>query len=192
MNGKDYVAWFHNKFRSTYHPAMFPEMIHDHNVLIELVEAFNIKTICEIGTWKGDTALMLYLHPQVKRVKCVDIHKDLGVEFTQSNHSLMNKEEYGVMFRNTFVELVFHDTMTYPKGAEQHDMVFIDACHDYEHVKNDTELALSWNPKIIAWHDYRNGNTGVDQYVDELISNGVNILKSGANPKSCIVAMQAT
>lgn len=187
MDAIDYVNWYHHKFRSTYYPAMFPEMIHDHRALITLVEQFNIKTICEIGTWKGDTALMLWLHPQIERVKCIDIHKDLGVEFNQSNHELMAKEEYGQMFKNTFVELVFADTMKYARGCENHDMVFIDACHDYEHVKNDTELAMSWNPKVIAWHDYHNGNTGVDKYIDELVLKGKIF---GSYSKSCIVAMK--
>lgn len=30
---------------------------------------------------------------------------------------------------------------------------FIDGKHNYEYAKNDTELALKSNPKIIIWHD---------------------------------------
>ena len=186
-NPIEYVEWYHNKFRSTYHHKAFPEMIHDHRVLISLIDQFNLQTVCEIGTWNGDTALLLWLYPRVKRVKCIDIHDGLDVEFKQPNHALRTKEEYGQMFRNTFVELMFADTMKYPKGNEQHDLVFIDACHDYEHVKNDSELAMSWNPKVIAWHDYHNGNTGVDEYIDEQIKEGKIFIQF---KNSCIVAMK--
>lgn len=182
----DYVSWYHNKFRSTYHPLAFPEMINDHRVLISLIYQYNCRTICEIGTWNGDTALMLWLYPMVHRVKCIDIHKDLGVEFTQPNHVLRAKEEYGKMFRDTYVELEFSDTMKMDKsGNQQHDLVFIDGCHDYEHVKNDTVLALSWKPKVLAWHDYHNGNTGVDKYIDEAFQGKKIQMFNG----SCIVAI---
>jgi predicted O-methyltransferase YrrM len=184
-NPIEYVEWYHTKFRSTYHHKAFPEMIHDHRVLISLIDAYNIQTVCEIGTWNGDTALMMYLYPRIRRVKCIDIHKDLGVKFDQPNHMLRSKEEYGIMFKNTFVELVFADTMQYVRGNEEHDLVFIDACHDYEHVKNDSELALSWNPKVLCYHDYHNGNTGVDQYIDEQKEKGTEFTHF---KNSCIVS----
>lgn len=187
-NAIEYVEWFHTKFRNTYHHKAFPEMVEDHRVLISLIEAFNLQTVCEIGTWNGDTALLLYLYKRVRRVKCIDIHKDLNVKFTQPNHALRSKEEYGTMFKNTFVELLFADTMHYARGNEEHDFVFIDACHDYEHVKNDSELAMSWNPKVIAWHDFRNGNTGVDQYITEQMQQGVQFVEFKEFNGSCIVA----
>lgn len=182
----DYVAWYHDKFRSTYHHLAFPEMIHDHRVLISLIFGYNIQTICEIGTWNGDTALMLWLYPRIKRVKCIDIHKDMGVDFDQVNHALRVRAEYGHMFKNTFVELMFADTMKYAKGNENHDMVFIDGAHDYEHVRNDAELAYSWEPKVIAFHDYHNGNIGVDKFIDEQIEIGQKFLQF---KNSCIAAI---
>lgn len=185
----DYVAWYHNKFRTTYHPMAFPEMIHDHRVLITLIKELDCRTVCEIGTWNGDTGLLMALYPLVRRMKCIDIHKDMGVEFKQPNHALREKEEYGKMFRNTFVDLEFADTMEMSKcGNQQHDLVFIDACHEYENVLNDFHLALSWNPKVIALHDYHNGNIGVDKAVDELTQ--INKIKFIQFKNSCIVATQ--
>jgi hypothetical protein len=175
---REYVEWFHNKFRITYHYSLFGSIKEDHEVLIYLIEQHSLRTICEIGTFKGDTALLLWLYPLVKRVKCIDIHQDMGVEYNAPyQHKLMAKEEVGSMFKETFVELMFADTMKYTRGCEQHDLVFIDGNHDYEYIKNDTELALSWNPKIIVWHDYGAGNKDVIKYIDELVENGSKIEK---------------
>ncbi len=49
------------------------------------------------------------------------------------------------------------------------DFIFIDACHDYECVKEDLHV---WYPKlkkdgIIAGHDYYDGHVGVEQAVNE-------------------------
>jgi len=49
------------------------------------------------------------------------------------------------------------------------DFIFIDACHDYECVKEDLH---TWYPKlkkggIIAGHDYYDGHAGVEQAVNE-------------------------
>lgn len=171
-----YVEWFHTKFRTTYIGKRFPTMHQDHAALITAIEMNGCRTVCEIGTWKGDTALMMALHPNIVRVKAIDIHKDMGVEIQEEmkpNHNLMAKEEYGVMFRNTFVELEFADTMKYPRGDQQWDMVFIDAAHDYDHVKNDTELALSWDPKVIVWHDFNIFNSGVVKFLNEVMEQGM-------------------
>lgn len=168
MDAREYVEWYHNKFRINYNYNYFSTIKMDHAVLITMIEAFNCKTACEIGTWKGDTALLLWLHPNIQRVKCIDIHKDMEISYQHNLHTLMNKSEYGTMFKNTAVELMFADTMNYPLGNEQHDLVFIDGNHDYDHVVNDTKLAMSWNPKVIVWHDYGGGNDDVVKYINEI------------------------
>jgi len=173
---REFVEWFHNKFRISYNYNLFGSVKEDHEVLIYLIEQESIRTVCEIGTFKGDTALLMFLYPLVRRVKCIDIHKDMGVTYDAPYmHDLMPKEKVGEMFKNTFVELVFADTMTYPRGCEQHDMVFIDGNHDYEHVVNDTELAISFNPKMIVWHDYGADNKDVMRFIDELVKAGSKI-----------------
>lgn len=177
MKPREYVEWFHSKFRSTYRLEAYPTIKEDHEVLIACIEQFDCRTVLEIGTWLGDTGLLLWLHPRVKSFKAIDIHKDMGVVFDQHQHQLMPKEEYGRMYKNTYAQLIFVDSMTYPRGQEQHDLIFIDGAHDYEHVKNDTELAISFNPKIIVWHDYGGGNDDVVKYINELMENGSQILR---------------
>jgi len=50
------------------------------------------------------------------------------------------------------------------------DFVFIDGCHSYEYVKNDTEKALKiLNKKgIVIWHDYNIDWPGVYTYLNDL------------------------
>lgn len=186
MDARGYVSWFHSKFKSSYSLSYFPTLIEDHTVLISMVEKYNVKTVCEIGTWRGDTALLLWLHPNIMMVKAIDICKEMDVKYEHHAHGLSEKDKYGIMFRETPVALCFADTMKYPRGCEHHDMVFIDGNHDYDHVKNDTELAISWNPKVIVWHDYGGGNDDVVKYINEIIGYGSII---GGFPGSlCVVA----
>jgi predicted O-methyltransferase YrrM len=51
------------------------------------------------------------------------------------------------------------------------DMVFVDACHDYEFALSDSRAALTLiRPEgIILWHDYIPGWPGVIKAVDELL-----------------------
>lgn len=55
-------------------------------------------------------------------------------------------------------------------------LLFIDGCHEYEHVKTDF---LSWAPYvqcggIIAFHDYSDNWPGVKQFYEEFIQNDSN------------------
>src|SRR5690606_750981 len=51
------------------------------------------------------------------------------------------------------------------------DLVFIDACHDYEFAASDTQKALRLvSPTgVVVWHDYMEGWPGVVRAVDELL-----------------------
>lgn len=174
MSALSYVDWFHSKFRNPYSDVQWKTIKKDQAAIIDVINTFDFRTFLEIGTWKGYTALCVWLFPKVIRVKCIDIYKDMDIQFSHPYHGLMPKEEYGSYFANTFVHLQFADTLTYLKGCEQHDIIFIDGAHDYEHVKNDTELALSMKPKAIIWHDF-SSEPDVTKYILELESSGIEI-----------------
>ena len=59
----------------------------------------------------------------------------------------------------------------------QPDMIFIDACHDYEHIKSDIYHALLMTPKFLCGHDYSPNWPGVIKAVDEVFGTGPSIEK---------------
>ncbi len=141
----------------------------DHEALISIIEKYNIKSVFEIGTWEGYTAALLMGHPQIDRVKTIDVHNEMGIEYKHSMHTLRGKEFYGEHLKGTNVEFEFCDSAKYkPKEGEQYDLVFIDGNHSYEYIQNDTRLALKFKPKVIVWHDYESSNPQVLIFVTEL------------------------
>jgi len=158
MNPKEFVEWYYKKFKKK--DQQWPTCKEDHIALIELIEKYSIKSILEIGTWFGWTTLLMWLYPNIKKVKTIE----LGEEYGHLIHKKMNKEFYGSYFRNTPVKMIFCDSTKF-KTNEKFDMVFIDGDHDCEHVEKDTKLALGINPKIIVWHDYPN-EEGVKNYLN--------------------------
>ena len=179
MTPEEYVKNFYGKFKLDVEKGYqyWKSMRVDHELLIELIEKYDIKSFFEVGTFEGYTALLVNLHPNIKKQKALDIHKDMKVEYKNKRLFLREKEFYGSYVKDTNVELEFCDSMKYvPKDGEQYDMVYIDGNHDYEHVKNDTELAFKLNPKIIAWHDFKSGHKDVNRYISELIGKGKKII----------------
>lgn len=146
---KDFVEWYHKKFITNPNSSQIKI---DHKILIELIEKFDIKSILEVGTWEGYTALLFWLHPQIERVKAIDINEEMNILYNHPAHNKTKKEKYGNYFKNTPVELIFIDSKDF-RTEEKFDMIFIDANHDFEHVKADTEMALKLNPKLLVWHD---------------------------------------
>ena len=165
----EYVDWFYKKFKPTY---TFPTQKKDWEVLVYLIKKYDVKSVFEIGTWKGDTSLLLWLYPAIERLKTIDI--DTTVSYHHPKHPL--EESKGDMIKNTNVEMEFVDSMKYEvKEGEQYDMVFIDGNHDLQHITSDTLLALKFKPKIVVWHDYEVSNTDVVVYINDLKSKGTAI-----------------
>ncbi len=202
---KEFVTEFYKK-----HPDMdiWPSVLADYIALISLIEHFNVETVFEFGTWRGCTTLLFYSHPNIEKVTTLDIHKDLNVTYNSPKRGAMDakgdihireahpqsdKSFYGSFFRGKPIKQIFCDSIKYVP-TDKYDMVFVDANHDYAHVKNDTELALKMAKKIIAWHDYNNGGLGVMgepgvvAYLDELKKAGNEIM--AAYPGSCVAFME--
>ena len=150
----------------------WPWMFQDHLVLLNIIDKFEVKTVFEIGTWQGFTAGAM-LKKGVK-IKAIDIYKGMNITYEHGSHKQADKENYGKYAKDPNYELVFCDSMKYEPNEERFDMVFIDGNHDYEHVKNDTELARKFNPKVIVWHDFPN-EEGVKKYIDEVKASGKTI-----------------
>lgn len=100
----------------------------DHEVLIKLIEKFNLTSFFEIGAYTAFTAKLLSSHPNIKRWKSIDTNP-----------------------RDAHPNIIKGDIVDY-KPTEQYDLIFIDG--DHCRVERDTIIALKFNPVVIAWHDY--------------------------------------
>ncbi len=145
----------------------------DTRILLELVtlaylmQVLRPRRIFEIGTFAGRTTRLLALNsPPDAQIFTLDLPRD------RVTHDI------GVDFRNTpeaaKITQLHGDTRTfdYSPWHGQCDFIWVDACHDYPFVVQDTNAALrlrtggGW----IAWHDYRHTAwwSGVTRPVREL------------------------
>ena len=174
---RNVADWYQDKFHNSRN--CWPTMKSDHEALVFLTKIYNIESVFEFGTFEGYTTLLLWLQNSIKRIKTIDINDKFETNYCNPSHLLRNKNFYGSFIKGTPVEMEFYDSMKYEvEEEEQYDMIFIDGNHDYEHVMNDTELALEMNPKIIVWHDYGTADD-VTNYINELKDSNVNIRQYG-------------
>lgn len=140
-------------------------------ILEKLIRFNNYKSIVEIGIKKGDTAI--YLLDRVKEIETyIMIDPDDSV---LDRHSTLYKYPNKCQFyKLTSVEC--------SKLIEDNsiDLVFIDADHSYESVKEDIEHWISKVRKggILSGHDYSTEHKecfGVVKAVDEIFKTNVNL-----------------
>jgi predicted O-methyltransferase YrrM len=166
--------------------------------LCQLCHVLNPRTIFEIGTLRGYTALHLAMNSGPDcRIFTLDLPKnDLALKGDPSKakakaeakdkvrlrttlmddlHSQMKVGEY--YFRGTphadRIELLFGDSAVFDFSPHygKIDLFFIDGAHSYDYVRSDTENALQCvRPGgVIAWHDFgRMGLNQVSKYILEL------------------------
>lgn len=132
----------------------------------DMIDKFESGHFVEVGSYKGGS--LSYLITEVlnsgKDIKltCVDLfHGSMMEEFTR-NMMPVNGKFTAIAGESVKVAEQFE--------GESLDFVFIDACHEYEAVKDDI---LVWLPKvkkngILAGHDYYAPTPGVIQAVDEI------------------------
>ncbi|MGC1879132.1 MAG: class I SAM-dependent methyltransferase [Rhabdochlamydiaceae bacterium] len=146
-----------------------------------------IESIAEIGVNKGETSkLFRHLFPHA-RLFLIDPWT-LTVDYLHSATPISRKKKHyekaytlvKEQFKNdpnvTILRMTSLEALT--STPEQFDLVFIDANHEYGHVKQDI---LSWLPKvrpggILAGHDYDPRIpmfSGVKQAVDEIFGNKI-------------------
>lgn len=118
-------------------------------LLIAAARIVKAESILEIGTSLGYTSLHLAMNTNAV-IETVDIEKKPAV-FD------------GTKWEPQICRVISASSDLLPDPT---DMVFIDADHSYEAVKQDTEFAVKCDPKVIAWHDYENPfEIGVKKYI---------------------------
>lgn len=125
------------------------------------------RVVFEIGTFVGQTTRLLALNtPEAAKIFTLDLPQEevahqVGEAFREKPEGRKITQLYG-------------DTQTfdYTPWYNQCDFVWVDACHDYPYVVQDTQAALKLRRPVgwIAWHDYRHTAwwSGVTRAVREL------------------------
>ena len=114
-------------------------------IIINLINEYNYHAIAEIGVSKGDNAYHIIINCELNKFYLID--PDYNGTF---NYGWFKKYQQAIFLRvpsNQAVRLIDDNSL---------DLVFIDADHHYDSVKEDIEI---WYPKvkkggIISGHDY--------------------------------------
>lgn len=135
--------------------------------LAYLMRNIHPKLVFEIGTFIGRTTRLLAMNSMSD---CKIVTLDLSQ--TEVDHDV--GADYRYTPEATRIHQVYGDSRTFDFSAwhGKCDFVWVDACHDYDYVVNDTKNALQlcrpggW----IGWHDYRHTAwwSGVTRVVREL------------------------
>lgn len=169
-----------------------------HEIFKDLITKLKPKVIVEVGSWKGQSTITMAQACKElgldTKIYCIDTW--LGaLEFYTTptpERDLEIKDGYPQVYYTFKKNIKEHnvddiiETITLPsnlglkylkeKGI-QADLIYIDASHEYEDVKNDIVLARQLNPKIIFGDDYGNSVfPGVRQAVDECPFGDKNIV----------------
>jgi predicted O-methyltransferase YrrM len=173
--------------------AMFPKThasisVLEFSCLIMLMKRAKAARVFEFGTHLGVSITQLVLNlPPESVVYTLDLPEDSPTTqyaiASPTEKALTHEKNKGLLIppelkpRITFLK---HDSATFDESpyAGRIDFVFVDAAHDYEYVKNDSEKGwrMLRSGGIMAWHDVRHQDPGVVRYLLESSYQPVRIL----------------
>lgn len=154
--------------------------------LYNIAKKYNGGKIAEIGSWKGRSSCALLTGNKDGEVYCIDTWQ--GSDDVRDDTNWMAKKEdvFEIFKENTkqFPNLRIsrrrgsQAANAFPNGY--FDIVFIDAGHTYEEVKEDIE---NWLPKVkkggvLCGHDYIESWMGVIKAVDESFDEPHDVIDS--------------
>jgi cephalosporin hydroxylase len=143
-------------------------------VLDRLIAKHNIRTVLEIGTCYGASAIWFARHKEIERVTCIDlwcaipehgIPEDIGSIFWR------NCIAANVAAKMYPVRGNSHDKDTFAV-AQRADLVYLDAGHTYEDVRLDIMMYGPLANKVLCGDDYDvdlPSVSGVIRAVDEFV-----------------------
>ena len=168
-----------------------PSYVKDIITLCLMVKIINAKSIFEIGTLDGYSALHFAMNSSIEtKIYTLDLppdfSEDLKLNVTsvdallQKKHSSIKKYRFNDTEYNDKINCLFSDSANFDYSIffKQIDLFFIDGAHSYEYVKSDTFNAMKCVREggIIVWHDYgRMGVNGVTKWLCELSNSGKKI-----------------
>jgi predicted O-methyltransferase YrrM len=147
--------------------------------LSAIVKFTQARIILEIGTYDGNTTLNLAANSPVDAlITTIDLPPEWDGQFELNVPDLFvnvtDRTKIGSQYKSTEyakkIIQIFGDSAKIDWSAMSipFDIVFIDACHYYEYVKQDTQNALKYlkSGGLLVWHDY-GSLKDVSKVVDE-------------------------
>lgn len=137
--------------------------------LAAIAKGVNAKKALEIGTYDGNTALVLAANLTAEgEVVTVDLPPDFGVEkrasltYSDIQLNLTERDQLGRQYRghrlSPRIRQVYGDSaaLDWSTLGGPFDLIFIDGCHSEAYVREDSRNALEHlAPRgAIVWHDY--------------------------------------
>lgn len=156
-----------------------------HGALRNLLGFTGMEDICmlEVGSYAGESTEEFASSPRTGTIWCIDPWKpgyDANDAASGSDFAAVEACFDAVAgkypgkirkFKGTLHEFIDAHPEVKP------DLVYIDACHNYESAKHDILAAMSLAPGFIAGHDYDNYFSGVVKAVDEVLGGPTAVLK---------------
>ncbi len=143
-----------------------------YEILAKLINDNNFKTYIEVGVWEGETPRYLIKNTELDKLILVDSYSKDSEMSNYGDVIQAQDKVIDLMTANTKkVVPFFTSSESASKLIKDNsiDIIFLDADHAYESVKQDIEL---WYPKlkkdgILAIHDYQIKYFGVIKAVTE-------------------------
>ena len=167
-----------------------------------LVAHFKPTQIFEFGTYQGRTTVNMLLNsPQNASVHTIDLPadnmNDVSLQLDSGETQYIQKATVGKYIhlckeKNRITQLL-GDTgkFDFSPYHNQMDLVFIDASHTEQYVKNDTEIAFKLIKKggVLIWHDYGQWD-GVTKVLNRYFQNNAACKNMKAIDKTSMVFLK--
>ena len=133
-------------------------------LIVALAKRRCARRVFEFGTFDGKTSANLAANLGAEaEVLTIDLKSELAkgvsLPIRKKDLKFIHKDRIGAKSScSANVIQLYGDTaqFDFTPWYGTRDLVFVDACHEYEYVRNDTEIAfkLSQTCGLIIWHDY--------------------------------------
>ena len=141
-------------------------------------------SLLEIGSYKGESTSIFASSGLFSKITCLEPFEgnEEALDIFDDDWDRVKKEFYTNTRHWDYINLIqdfsYNVVDLFP---DQHfDMIYIDANHKYENVKDDITRCLPKCITLIGGHDYGNQHPGVKKAVNELLGTPEGIFNDGS------------